>query len=166
MKKNKTDSRFHYKFNDIKLSKLFLGLLIVLISGLIFIANGKNRITDNPSVNEWSTDDNHGVDGKPEYFSPTSAWFNNSENPIYIDAEASGVDAHNWTWARNQDWCRVGDGTQGNPYLIENISIDCSGSGSGIYINNSHDIYFTIRNCSITDAAADFYNSGITLEKH
>ena len=61
------------------------------------------------------------------YFPPDQDSPRNSDDfiepPIAIDALATGVDAHNWTWAVSQPWCS-GAGTPGNPYLIENISID------------------------------------------
>jgi len=76
-----------------------------------------------------------------------------SESSIYIDGTATGVGAHNWTWAKSQPWC-YGDGSWSTPYIIENVSIDASTSpiGSGILIENSQNAYFIIRNCTITNA--------------
>jgi len=47
-------------------------------------------------------------------FIPKTAWYNNSEAPIEIDA----LTANDWTWARTQPWCRKGDGSWGDPYVI------------------------------------------------
>lgn len=66
----------------------------------------------------------------------------------------------NWTIANETDWCS-GSGTWGNPYIIENMIINASGSpiGCGIFIENSVDVYFTIRNVTIFETS-----NGIKLE--
>jgi parallel beta-helix repeat protein len=66
----------------------------------------------------------------------------------------------NWTVANETDWCS-GSGTWGNPYLIENMIINASTSptGCGIFIENSINVYFTIRNVTIFEGT-----SGIKLE--
>jgi len=67
----------------------------------------------------------------------------------------------NWSaTASAYDWCS-GDGSWGNPYTIENVTIDASGSptGSGILISNSKNDYFIINNCTIYNGV-----SGIMLE--
>ncbi|MHA2283825.1 MAG: right-handed parallel beta-helix repeat-containing protein [Promethearchaeota archaeon] len=66
----------------------------------------------------------------------------------------------NWTIANETDWCS-GSGTWGNPYLIENMIINASDSptGTGIFIENSTNVYFTIRNVTIFEAT-----DGIKLE--
>ncbi|MFW9881312.1 MAG: NosD domain-containing protein [Candidatus Thorarchaeota archaeon] len=72
--------------------------------------------------------------------------------PIYIDDYATGVGAHNWTWAESQPWCS-GTGTSLDPYIIENLII--SGFGIeryGIDIRNS-DVYFIIQECQIYNTA-------------
>jgi len=78
--------------------------------------------------------------------------------PIFINGTATGVGAHNWTWAESQPWCS-GSGTESQPYIIENISRDGLTMTNGIEIINSN-VDFEIRNCT-------FYNSdiaGIKLE--
>jgi parallel beta-helix repeat protein len=54
------------------------------------------------------------------------------------------------------------DGTGGelDPYIIENLVINASGLGNGIYIQNTN-AYFILRNCVITNA--DLYCAGISL---
>ena len=66
---------------------------------------------------------------------PQSSWYNNSESPIAID-DASGT--NDWTWARSQPWCQKGDGSESNPYVIENITIDAFETANPILINNSN----------------------------
>jgi len=66
----------------------------------------------------------------------------------------------NWTVANNTEWCS-GSGTWGDPYLIENMIINASDSpiGCGIFIENSVNVYFTIRNVTIFGTT-----NGIKLE--
>ena len=90
-----------------------------------------------------------GAAGSKDYF---PIWDDGPE-PIYIDGEAIGVGAHNWTWAENQPWC-TGLGTLTSPYVIEGISRDGKGNGFCISVQNSH-VYFEVRNCN-------FYNAGFT----
>ncbi|MFX1567355.1 MAG: right-handed parallel beta-helix repeat-containing protein [Promethearchaeota archaeon] len=67
---------------------------------------------------------------------------------IHIDGSIPG----NWSaTASAKSWCS-GDGSWDNPYIIENVTIDCLGTGSGILINNSKNDYFIIRNCTILNA--------------
>lgn len=90
-----------------------------------------------------------GTAGSKDYF---PIWDDGPE-PIYIDGEATGVGAHNWTWAENQPWC-TGFGTLISPYTIEGISRDGKGNGFCISVQNSH-VYFEVRDCN-------FYNAGFT----
>lgn len=88
------------------------------------------------------------------------------ESFILVDGTATGIGAHNWTWAESQLWCS-GDGSWSTPYIIENVSIDAisSPTGSGILIKNSLDVYFIIRNCTVIPAqgGVDGYGAGIEL---
>jgi parallel beta-helix repeat protein len=70
---------------------------------------------------------------------------------ISINGSASGVGAHNWTWAKDQGYVSKGNGSQGNPYIIDNLEIDCQNSHGGIEIVDSRgfptdQIYFRIEN--------------------
>ncbi|MFX0189023.1 MAG: nitrous oxide reductase family maturation protein NosD [Candidatus Hodarchaeota archaeon] len=94
-----------------------------------------------------------------EFRIPKKLWFNNSMDPIVIDNSAS----NNWTWARNQEWCRFGNGSRDNPYIIENITIDAGGSGNGILIENSINVYFEINNCTVYNSGPSWEVAGIIL---
>jgi len=66
---------------------------------------------------------------------------------IHID----GSIENNWSNTANlYTWC-YGSGTWEQPYIIENCTIDVFGSPteSGIFINNSKQEYFIIRNCTV-----------------
>ncbi len=54
---------------------------------------------------------------------------------------------NNWNWARTRIWC-TGSGTEQDPYIIQDLTINCGGAGSGILINNSR-AHFRIENCTI-----------------
>ncbi len=69
----------------------------------------------------------------------------------------------NWTWAVNQPWC-YGQGTWQEPYIIENVTVDCGGTGSGIIINNSKNDHFIIRNCTVYNSGSEWSDAGIKLE--
>ncbi|MHA1522534.1 MAG: NosD domain-containing protein [Promethearchaeota archaeon] len=88
-------------------------------------------------------------------------WENTS---ITIDATAEDHTTHtgNWTWAVAQDWCS-GSGTVDQPYLIENMTFVADVDSNGLLINNSVGIYFTIQNCTFTNAISSSY-AGLQLD--
>ncbi|MFX1593109.1 MAG: right-handed parallel beta-helix repeat-containing protein, partial [Promethearchaeota archaeon] len=74
---------------------------------------------------------------------------------------------NNWSEARLEGICS-GSGIYSDPYVIENFVIDCGGSGSGIFIENSKIEYFIIRNCTIFNSGdgstfGQIFNAGIKL---
>ena len=81
-------------------------------------------------------------------------------NPPYIHID------NNWSQSANDlPWVQGGDGSPGNPYIIENVTID-AGAKNAIYIENSID-HFIIRNCSLSNTGNGsiwwFHNGGIHL---
>ena len=80
-------------------------------------------------------------------------------SPMVIDDTGSGD--YTWAQAASQPWCS-GAGTQNNPHIIENVTIDASDSGSCLIIRNSN-VYFVIRNCSFLNAGPTQFYSGIEL---
>jgi parallel beta-helix repeat protein len=107
----------------------------------------------------------------PLLINTNSNFIKKSEYPKIKPKTTSGYTAAfihidgNWTGTTSFDWCS-GDGSKNNPYLIENVTIDASNSptGNGIFINNSKNEYFMIRNCTILNAVTSFFDSGIWLE--
>lgn len=66
-------------------------------------------------------------------------------NSIFIDDEDP---SNNWLiTAATQPWCR-GSGTWTDPYIIENVTINCLGGDTAIYIRRSY-VYFIVRNCTV-----------------
>ncbi|MFX1399468.1 MAG: NosD domain-containing protein [Promethearchaeota archaeon] len=80
-----------------------------------------------------------------------------TESFIHIDG--------NWSDADGKGWFS-GDGSFGNPYVIENVTIDATGSptGCGIFINNSKNDYFIINKCTVYNAGSTWDDAGIKLE--
>ena len=78
-----------------------------------------------------------------------------TESFIHVDG--------NWTLTATKAWCD-GLGTWQEPYVIEDVTIDSGGTGSGIFINNSKNDYFIIRNCTVYNAGSGTYDAGIKLE--
>ncbi|MFX1569698.1 MAG: nitrous oxide reductase family maturation protein NosD [Promethearchaeota archaeon] len=125
--------------------------IVLILFGMILVVSNIRFFDDS---NEWN---NHTkVNTFFERNSLKNAGFWNNLSFIYID--------DNWSAVASYDWC-TGDGSFANPYVLENITIDASSSptGSGIYINNSKNDYFIIRNCTIYNAIGT-YSSGIKLE--
>jgi len=85
------------------------------------------------------------------------------EDPIFINGSATGVEAHNWAWAEDQDWC-TGTGSLNDPYVIENLSIDGNNQTTCIEIHNS-DKVLIIRNCTVFNSRSESDpGAGIWLE--
>jgi len=82
-------------------------------------------------------------------------------SPISIDDLNVGI--NDWaTINATYAWCN-GAGTFRNPFIIENVTIDAGGVGSGILIANSS-VYFIIRNCTLHNSGTtEFLNAGIKL---
>ncbi|MFX1447171.1 MAG: nitrous oxide reductase family maturation protein NosD [Promethearchaeota archaeon] len=116
-------------------------ILIVLILGFVFLPNIKLDFN---------------LSQKPNDINPkqSASYF---EKFICVDG--------NWSATTSYEWC-YGDGSWSNPYIIENVSIDALNSltGSGIYINNSKNDYFIIRNCKVYNAGSGAYDGGIKLD--
>ncbi len=99
-------------------------------------------------------------DEKMPYLKENGYWV--LPDPIVIDDTGS----NNWTYyiALGVPWLS-GEGTSGNPYMIENVSINGGNAGSCIEIANSI-VYFVVKNCSLTNSnlgSYPNYNAGIKL---
>lgn len=89
---------------------------------------------------------------------PKSASF--ISTPLIIDALASGVDAHNWTWALSENWC-TGNGTLEFPYTFANYQFSGLNDSSIFQILNSVANVLII-NCSFSfDNGTEYFFSGI-----
>jgi len=133
---------------------IFLITMILGISLTIgFIYSGHSRMQNNIRVKN------------EQEISLKTAYYNNSANPIYINGNAGGVGAHNWTWAENQPWCS-GSGSWKDPYIIANISIDGQNLNSCIRIESS-DVFFRIENSTFYNSSSGYfpsYKAGIELK--
>jgi len=128
-----------------------LFLLVLFFVGNYYLANLINNKVNREIKNYTFTE----VD-----ILRSSGYWNRA--PLVIDDSATGLGAHNWTWAEKQPWCS-GSGTFEEPYLIENVTIDGLNSGNCITIKNS-DKYFRIENCTVFNSGSGFFDAGISLE--
>ncbi|GAH00517.1 unnamed protein product, partial [marine sediment metagenome] len=122
----------------------FLGISLFIIAAFIQTDNSLNNIFNDVKIINKDIIQND--DGNKIGHLKVSGY----ENPIEINGSATGVGAHNWTWAKAQPWC-TGNGTESEPYIIEDIIINGEGSDQCIGIYESNE-YFIISNCT-------FYNS-------
>jgi parallel beta-helix repeat protein len=142
-----------HKFNKnfiIGLSILFVAL--VIISENITINSSSDLMSDNID-NDMNFGDHKDFLNDLKNLKTSGYW----SNFTYIH-----ITDLNWSTAAGYEWC-TGDGSYGNPYVIENMTIDASSApiSSGIYIENSTNVYFMISNCTITGASY----AGIWLER-
>ncbi|MEM3341144.1 MAG: NosD domain-containing protein [Thermoplasmata archaeon] len=80
--------------------------------------------------------------------------------PIFINGDIDFT-----AQAVTEGW--PGDGTEGNPYIIENYDINAGGGAYCIRIENITGIYFIIQNCNLngaTQTAAFPYGAGIAFK--
>ena len=121
-----------------KINKLGLKIIIGLFLALCFIIN----VNDN------------------NYFSHKEIVVKSSVQYTESFIHVNG----NWSAMTSYEWCS-GDGSWDNPYKIENVTIDASGSlvGSGILIENSLNNYFKVQNCTIFNVAPNDNYGGIKM---
>jgi len=133
-------------------SKIIILLIFGFFLGISSILSINNFRADNVN-NGMSVKDNDITTLKS--LKQSGYW--NNFSFIHIDG--------NWSTAAGYAWCS-GNGSWGNPYTIENITIDASSSptGSGIFIINSKNDYFIIRNVTVYNAGTGDYDAGIKLE--
>ncbi|MHA1744949.1 MAG: NosD domain-containing protein [Promethearchaeota archaeon] len=78
---------------------------------------------------------------------------------IYVDN--GGV--KDWVYTESTyDWC-TGLGTEGDPYLIENVTVTPS-AGSAILIRNSRGVHFRIKNCTAGTTSSVAGYGGISID--
>ncbi|GAG60313.1 unnamed protein product, partial [marine sediment metagenome] len=121
---------------DIRKFVKFSSFLLVISVSLAILTISNYNITPIESQNDTIQD-----------LKSAQSWI---LSPFIIDDDEGG----DYTWAEAvlEDWCN-GSGTWGNPYIIENISINGQASTIDCCIRiKDSEVHFTIRNCN-------FYNS-------
>ncbi len=112
------------------MNRKILSVLMVLA----FLANVLTMLPAN-SAYEVDTADNYISSTLPDGILTVSP-------PLWISGDGDFIPANGVSG---------GNGTAGNPYIIENLEIDGSGAEACIYIQNTIK-YFTIRNCTLENA--------------
>jgi parallel beta-helix repeat protein len=77
-------------------------------------------------------------------------------SPININGDADFA-----AQALAESW--PGDGSSGNPYIIEGYEINGGGSGDGIHIENT-DVHFIIRDCYVHDVGTASWDAALDFE--
>ncbi|MHA2130475.1 MAG: NosD domain-containing protein, partial [Promethearchaeota archaeon] len=118
-------------------TKIILTFLISL-TGIFSVAivNNHNLNSVNRNITDYDVVNISAISGK-----------------IHID--------NNWTDAKTAGIC-TGEGTESDPYVIEDYEINGGNEGSCILIENAID-YFLIKNCTLSNAGSDFYDAGIKI---
>ena len=132
------------------------GIIILITLGIIFAIStiSNQNLIDDQSDNKGSIN----FQDETNLKSPKKSGF---WTPSFIHID------NNWSLAAsNLDWVQGGDGSWEDPYIIENVSIDASSSptGSGIFIINSKNDFFVIRNATVYNAGSGTYDAGIKIE--
>ncbi|WP_371804899.1 NosD domain-containing protein [Candidatus Lokiarchaeum ossiferum] len=115
--------------------------VVIIFCLLISFVLTTNDLISSDERNSFSAVDS-------ERITPLSgASFENTS--ITIDAELATPTSNsgNWTWAALQPWC-TGLGTIESPYVIQNITFNITENGIGLYILDSENVYFTIKECT------------------
>lgn len=134
----------------VNLKKKMLSSLIVVTFGIALL----NTVGINSKLNLISEDQ----DSIDDLSSIKTSYFNLTMNPIAINGNATGVGAHNWSWAASQNWCK----NISNVFYLENLTINGNGSKSCIEIMNSRE-NFVIRNCTLYNSSGTSNEAGIKL---
>ncbi|MFX0022090.1 MAG: NosD domain-containing protein [Candidatus Hermodarchaeota archaeon] len=84
-------------------------------------------------------------------------------SPLIIDDDPSnGAGDYTWEEAALQPWCS-GSGTELDPFIIEDLTINGASLQSCITIKDSS-MYFVIRNCTVYNSGSGSFFAGIVLD--
>jgi len=126
------------------LNKRLIGYILLIFMVLTFI-------TPVIKQNQINIKDHKHTDLKS-----SSSW-DLSGGTIYIDGDSSSRD---WAYhATNYPWC-FGSGTKNDPYIIENVTIIGSGTGSLLRIEDTVD-HFIVRNCKFINGLYGISTSSV-----
>ncbi|MFX1499855.1 MAG: NosD domain-containing protein [Promethearchaeota archaeon] len=123
--------------------KALTGLSFLLISFLIILIIPQIEITRKEPAQ-----------GLERVMRPKKSGYWPNCHRIYINND-------NWS-ATPLPWIQNRTGTWSDPHIIENVTIDAKGTGSGIFIENSND-FFIIRNCTVYNSGGGMTDAGIRL---
>ncbi len=133
--------------NNYRMKFLVLGLSILLLINCAIVFQ-----IDDPDYINFKNEE---MSDLTSYDPVSSTVYAYEEGPIVID--------NNWSLtADTYDWC-TGTGEWGDPYVIEDVFFNGSGSNHGLTINNTNDVFFEVKNC-MSNASTASYKAGIYLE--
>ncbi|MFX1570683.1 MAG: NosD domain-containing protein [Promethearchaeota archaeon] len=86
---------------------------------------------------------------------------NLKKSGYWLNCPRIHINNDNWS-ATPLPWIQNRTGIWSDPHIIENVTIDAGGSGSGILIENSND-FFIIKNCTVYNSGNGLEDAGIKL---
>jgi len=120
-------------------------------------------IISNISTDEGIISESNDINEPDLNIEATGFWTNAS---LIIDnavSDNTDIGIYNWTEINETLICN-GSGTMERPFIIENVTIDADGIGSGLIIRNSDGIYFNITNCTVINTGPLPTDYGIKVE--
>ena len=118
--------------------KHIIGTIPIVLFLLFFVSFGYSNIEHSSQIYQNNN----------ELKLESSGFWNLTGTTIYIDDTDPD---YNWSKTASENgWCS-GNGSIGNPYIIQDVVMDAQGSGTCIEIKNSN-VYFSIENCSLSNA--------------
>lgn len=121
--------------------KKFIALILIFI---ILFSYNNFKVNSESSINKL---------GK---LKTSDSW---NVSPFIIDDTGGGD--YTWAQAAVESWCR-GSGSWSEPYVIENITIDASGSGNCLVIRDST-VPFILKNNIFINSGSSLNNAGLKL---
>ena len=135
-------SHISFIFSMINMKRIlaFWLVMVLLMSGLVGFANIRGETGSTNYVKEYCKCPNNALSISYQEKSYTP------HDPISIYGNLAFA-----SQAENESW--AGNGTEGNPYIIENWDINASGANG---IDIKADVYFIIRNCIVHDGKNNY----------
>lgn len=140
-----------------------LGLFVFLFLGFIpsFFTDKGDNIPESDIFNldssavSWNKADYINFTGPPIHYVLDRYY------RIYIDDADPN---YNWTKTASENSWLTGSGTEGDPYIIENLYIDAEGIGGGIFITNTN-MSFIIRDNWFDNSGPNEFDVGVLLAR-
>jgi len=140
----------------------FFGLFVFLLLGSIspVLDNDTESSIFNSSLENslvsWDKSDYVNFTGPPIHYVLDRYY------RIYIDDADPN---YNWSKTALENSWLTGSGTEGDPYIIENLYINAEGIGGGIFINNNNNKSFIIRDNWFDNSGPNEFDVGVLLAR-
>ncbi|MFX1281125.1 MAG: right-handed parallel beta-helix repeat-containing protein [Promethearchaeota archaeon] len=139
---------------------LFFVTISLLIGTIPLLSERKIQKTNSFGFNLETSDVSWDVSDYTEFIGPA---LNTTSELVKFRIYIRDDDPeYNWTKTEAEnEWC-TGSGTEGDPYVIENLYINAYGEGGGLYIRNT-DKHFIVRNCWVNNSGPAETDAGVLM---